>query len=155
MGTSESIHSMLTPNGERRQKLFQPVVCEMCMHLTQCYCICEWKMVLLARITAVTLLRNLPVLRRSPPVDRSGTYIGILKKGPKTRKVYLSFSSPAAGLKPHKAQTTVDVQKLCLLCFALTTLLQDCSKCRPGWRVVWFLPGLRVSWLTLVRYSRT
>lgn len=56
---------------------------------------------LLARITAVSLLRNLPVLKRSPPVDCSGTYTGILKKGPKTRKVYLSFFPAAAGLKPH------------------------------------------------------
>lgn len=71
----------------------------------------------LARITAVSLLRNLPVLKRSVPVDHGGTYLSILKKGPKPRKVYISFFSPASGLKPHDMQITVDEQKFCLLCF--------------------------------------
>lgn len=78
----------------------------------------------LARITAVSLLRNLPVLRGSAPVDHGGTYLSILKKRPKSRKVYISFFSPASALKPHDMQTTVDEQKLYLLCLALSTLLQ-------------------------------
>jgi len=87
---------------------------------------------LLARITAVNLLRNLSVLKRPPPVECSGTYIGILKNGPKARRVYLSFFSAAVGLKPQDMQTTVDAQKLRMLCLALSRLLQDHSKFRPG-----------------------
>lgn len=77
----------------------------------------------LARIAAGNLLRNLPVLKRSAPVDRGGTDLSILKKGPKLRKVYISFFSPASGLKPHDIQTTEDEQKLCFLCLALSILL--------------------------------
>lgn len=85
----------------------------------------------MAKVNSVRLLRNLPALKRSPPVDHSGTYISILKKRPETRKVYLSFFSAAAGSKAHDMQRTVDVQKLWLLCCAFSTLLQDCSKCGP------------------------
>lgn len=91
------------------------------MNVLQRYYMCMKNV--LARITADSLLRNPSVLKRSAFVDSGGIYLTILKKGPKPRKVYISFFSPPSGLKPHDMQTVEDEQKLCLLCLALSILL--------------------------------
>lgn len=64
---------------------------------------------LLVRITVVSLLRNLLVLKRPLTVDHCSMHTGTPKKGPKTRRVYLNFFSGAAGLKSYNLQLTIGV----------------------------------------------
>lgn len=73
-------------------------------------------------------------------MDHGGTYLSILKKGPKPRKVYISFFSPASGSKPHDMQTIVDEQNLFALpCPQYATSSKSQMRLKSGVAPAWLM----------------